>query len=234
MDKSEIKKKTGREVVNTLVKDGMKIGLGTGSTMLHAIRWIMEQKSQGKYKNMLFVPTSLQTEFECTSGNISFRSLNDPDINGILDLTIDGADEIDPDWNLIKGGGGALVVEKIVASCSSHYAIIADSSKCVNYLGETFPVPVEVFPSALLPVTRALESLGASCKIRMAKAIAGPAITKQGNILLDVSFRERFTPREMEKNINAIPGVVDNGIFTLNVTDIFIGHPDGRVEHLSK
>jgi ribose 5-phosphate isomerase A len=126
------------------------------------------------------------------------------------------------------------VVEKIIGSCSSHYAIIADHSKLVHHLGETFPIPVEVFPSALLPVSRALESLGATYSIRAAEKIAGPVITKQGNILLDVSFKEAFSPREMEKTLNAIPGVVDNGIFTLKVTDLFIGYPDGEVKHLSK
>lgn len=234
MKKSEIKRKTAVEVVNTLIKDGMKIGLGTGSTMMHAVRWIKERRKQGQLKDVLFVPTSLQTEFECNRSNIPFRSLNDPEISGRLDLTIDGADEIDPDWNLIKGGGGALVLEKIIASCSSHYAIIVDNSKLVNYLGETFTVPVEIFPFALLPVTRTLESLGATCSIRIAEKIAGPVITKHGNILLDVSFREAFTPLEMEKTINAIPGVVDNGIFTLKVTNVFIGYPDGKVKHLNK
>lgn len=234
MEKSEIKKKTGIEAVNTLIKDGMKIGLGTGSTMMHAIRWIEERRKQGHFKNILFVPTSLQTEFQCHISNIPFRSLNDPEIDGRLDLTIDGADEIDPDWNLIKGGGGALVIEKIIGSCSSHYAIIADHSKLVKYLGESFPIPVEIFPFALLPVLRALESLGATFSVRMAEKIAGPVITKQGNILLDVSFKEPFSPVEMEKTINAIPGVVDNGIFTLKVTDIFIGYPDGKAEHLSR
>ncbi|MBN2534670.1 MAG: ribose 5-phosphate isomerase A [Spirochaetales bacterium] len=234
MEKSEIKKKTGIEVVNALIKDGMKIGLGTGSTMLHAIRWIKERIKQGDFTNTLFVPTSLQTELECYNSDIPFRSLTDPEIDGRLDLTIDGADEIDPGWNLIKGGGGALVVEKITGSCSSHYAIIADHLKLVNYLGETFPIPVEVFPFALIPVSKALESLGARYTVRMAEKIAGPVITKQGNILLDVSFKESFSPGEMEKTINAIPGVVDNGIFTLKVTDLFIGYPNGKVEHLSK
>ena len=222
------------EVVNTLLKDGMKVGLGTGSTAMHAIRWIKERRKHGELIKILVVPTSIQSEWECKCCNIPFRSLNDPEIDGTLDLTIDGADEIDPDWNLIKGGGGALFLEKIVASCSSNYAIIADNSKLVKYLGETFPVPVEVYPCAIIPVTRALESLGATYKIRMAEKIAGPVITKQGNILLDISFQESFFPSELEKTINAIPGVIDNGIFTLKVTDLFIGYPDGHIEHTSK
>jgi len=234
MDKSEIKKKVGIEVVNAMVKDGMKIGFGTGSTTVHAIRWIHERRKQGELKNILAVPTSFQTEMECQYLQIPFRALNDPEIDGTLDLTFDGADEIDPDWHLIKGGGGALVVEKIIASCSAEYAIIADNSKLVKYLGETFPIPVEVFPCALLPVQRALKAIGASPTIRMAEKIAGPVITKQGNLLLDISFKESFHPIQMEEKIKNIPGVVDSGIFTLKVTDLFIGYPDGRVEHLSK
>lgn len=209
----------------------MKLGLGTGTTAIEAVKHIVKLQSEGKLKNLACVATSLQTEFACNESGIRLYSLNDSYIGGRLDLTIDGADEVDPDRNLIKGGGGALLVEKILAAFSDAYAIVIDADKRVRDLGLKFPVPVEVVPLAHLPVSRKIESLGGSATIRQGDKIAGPALTKQGNIILDVLFTKPFDPAEMEGRINEIPGVVENGIFTIPVTDLFIADSSGKIEH---
>ncbi|MBN1696712.1 MAG: ribose-5-phosphate isomerase RpiA [Spirochaetales bacterium] len=234
MKDHEIKQHIGKTVVDELVRDGMKLGMGTGSTAVEALRYIKQKRDRGELMNLFIVPTSIQTELECRQYGMPLWSLNDSAIGGRLDLTIDGADEIDPEWNLIKGGGGALLLEKIVAFYSSSYAIIAENRKLVEYLGQTHPIPVEVVPSAVFPVIKTLESIGATCSLRLALQIAGPVITKQGNLLLDISMNTAFDPVEMEQKINQIPGIMENGIFTLPVTDLFIGHDDGRVEHREK
>jgi ribose 5-phosphate isomerase A len=227
----QLKQKIGMKAVNELVRDGMKLGMGTGSTAVEALRYIKKKYDRGELKNLYIVPTSIQTEMECRQSGIPLWSLNDAFIGGHLDLTIDGADEIDPEWNLIKGGGGALLLEKIVAYYSSSYAIVAEHVKLVEYLGQTHPIPVEVIPSAVLPVTKELERIGAACSLRFALQMAGPVITRQGNLLIDISIDKKFDPAETEQKINRIPGVMENGIFTLPVTDIFIGYEDGKVEH---
>ena len=234
MDMNDIKKRLGFKAVDELVKDRMKIGLGTGSTAVFAIKRIRECLNEGKLTSIFCVPTSMQAELECRRYNISTYSLNDTIINGELDLTIDGADEVDPEWNLIKGGGGALFMEKIVGFCSENYAIVVDETKITKQLGQSFQIPVEVLPYAMVPVSRALEKTGASLNVRLAQRKAGPVITRYGNIIIDISFREPFNPAILEQKLNSIPGVIENGIFTLNVTDVFIGYKNGNVKHLRK
>ena len=140
----------------------MKLGLGTGSTAVEAVRRIGELVRDGALRDLKVVPTSFQTEVACRELGISLWSLNDPSIAGRLDLTIDGADEVDPAWRLIKGGGAAMLIEKIVAHASRDYAIIVDSSKIVGRLGEKAPVPVELVPEALTTVSRARGGAGRS------------------------------------------------------------------------
>jgi ribose 5-phosphate isomerase A len=138
---------------------------------------------------------------------------------------------VDPNWNLIKGGGAAMLIEKIVAQASDRYCIIVGSSKLSSRLGEKAPVPVEVVSEALLTATRRLEALGGRVELRMAARKAGPIISDHGNLVLDVSFSEPFDPQSLEEKIMGIPGVTANGIFTRRVDDLLVGHPDGRVEH---
>jgi len=234
MDQNEIKEMLGREAVDVLVKSGMKLGLGTGSTAIPAVRRIGALLSEGRLKDIRAVPTSFQTSIECEKWSIPLFSLNSKEIGGKLDLTIDGADEVDPKNRLIKGGGGALLLEKIVAYASSSYAIVADESKIVEHLGIKFPVPVEVVSEARIPVTLALEKLGASVVLREAIRKAGPVITDHGNLLLDIVFKEPVDPVYLEAELNRIPGVVENGFFTGPSdrplrTVVFIGH-SGKVE----
>ena len=235
MDKNEIKETLGREAVDALVKSGMKLGLGTGSTAIFAVRRLAFLLSSGKLKDIMVVPTSFQTSIECEELGIPLFSLNSRTIDGRLDLTIDGADEVDGQNRLVKGGGGALLPEKIVAYSSLSYAIVVDDSKIVESLGRIFPVPVEIVPLSRMPVTHALQKLGAEVTLRAAQRKAGPVITDQGNLLLDIRFKEAVDPAVMEAKINNIPGVVENGFFTGPLDNplrpiIFIGHRDGNVE----
>jgi len=234
METEEIKRLLGTQAVDTLVKSGMKLGLGTGSTAIHAVNRVGELLREGGLQDIVAVPTSFQTMVACQQVGISLTTLNDPAADGRLDLTIDGADEVDPKWNLIKGGGAAMLIEKIVAHASDRYCIIVQSSKMSSRLGEKAPVPVEVVPEALLTATRRLEALGGVVQLRMAIKKAGPIISDHGNLVLDVSFPEPFDPKQLETEIMGIPGVTANGIFTHPVNDLFVGFPDGRVEHKSK
>ena len=176
MDVAEIKRAVGRAAVDGLVESGMKLGLGTGSTAVEAVYRVGELVRAGMLKDIKAVPTSFQTVVACQREGISLWTLNDPVIGASLDLTIDGADEVDPEWRLIKGGGAAMLIEKIVAHASRAYCIIVDSSKIVGRLGEKAPVPVEVFPEALTTAGRSLEALGGTVELRMAI----PGVTANG------------------------------------------------------
>jgi ribose 5-phosphate isomerase A len=234
MDTEEVKRLVGIQVVDTLVKSGMKLGLGTGSTAVHAVNRVGELLGQGRLQDIVAVPTSFQTMVACQQAGISLTTLNDPAVDGRLDLTVDGADEVDPNWNLIKGGGAAMLIEKVVAHASERYCIMVHSSKLTSRLGEKAPVPVEIVPEALLTASRRLEALGGRVELRMAAKKAGPIISDHGNLVLDVGFAESFDAQRLEAQIMSIPGVTANGIFTRPVNDLFVGFPDGRVEHKSK
>ena len=148
--------------------------------------------------------------------------MNDRIIGGQLDLAIDGADEVEPDCNCIKGGGAAHVREKIVEYNSKVFVVIADSSKAVPNIGTKFPVPVEIIGDARVPVINALNSLGASCVLREGVRKAGPVITDNGNQILDCTWKEPINVPEMEDKINGIVGVVENGLFSKNKPIVFI------------
>jgi len=240
MDQNAIKEIVGREAVEALVKSGMKLGLGTGSTAMPAVRHVGLLLREGRLKNIMAVPTSFQTLMECEKWDIPVFTLNSKEIGGKLDLTIDGADEVDGKNRLVKGGGGALLIEKIVAYSSASCAIVVDESKLRESLGVKFPVPVEVVPEARITVTMALLDLGAEVVLREAVRKAGPVISEHGNLLLDARFKEEIDPQFLEDEINRIPGVVENGFFTFRAgrsssgkplfPRIFIGYEDGRVE----
>ena len=226
---AEVKEAAARTAVDTLVKNGMKLGLGTGSTAVFAIRRVAELLQQGKLEGIRVFATSFQSEIECEKYNIPVYSLNSRELSGSLDLTIDGADEVDPQSRLIKGGGGALLSEKIAAYCSAAYAIIIDESKIAETLGTVFPVPVEIIPQARVTAGMALEEIGAVISLREGVKKAGPVITEHGNIILDIRFASSVDPVEMEREINQIPGVVENGFFTRIRPTVFIGYSDGTV-----
>ncbi|QQO08932.1 ribose-5-phosphate isomerase RpiA [Breznakiella homolactica] len=230
MDQNAMKDAVGRAAVEKLVRSGMKLGLGTGSTAIPAVRHIGLLLQQGKLTDIRAVPTSFQTSIECEKWGIPLFTLNSAEIGGSLDLTIDGADEVDPQGNCTKGGGGALLVEKVVAYASAAYAIVVDETKVVGNLGLRFPVSVEVVPEARVTATKALESLGAEVALREALRKAGPVITEHANILLDIRFKKPIDVAAMETELNRIPGVVENGLFTRKHPTVFVGRGDGSVE----
>jgi ribose 5-phosphate isomerase A len=189
-----------------------------------------ELLAAGTLKNMFAFPTSFQSHIECEKWGIPVYTLNAPEIGGRLDLTIDGADEIDGENRLVKGGGGALLIEKIAACNSAAYAIVADEKKLVEHLALAFPLPVEVIPEARIPVTLALEKTGAQVRLREAVRKAGPVITEHGNLLLDIRFQNPVDPAVLETELNRIPGVVENGFFTRIRPVLYIARSDGTVE----
>jgi len=232
MTQSEQKTLVANTAIDTLISEGkifsgMKIGLGTGSTALPAVKRLSERIADGTLKDIKAVATSFQTSNYCQDLGIPVYSLNDRQIAGHLDLTIDGADAIDPDNNIIKGGGAALLREKIVAYNSDNYAIVGDSSKSAATLGNGFPLPVEIIGEARIPVTMALEKLGATCTLREGVKKCGPVITDNGNQILDCVWKEAVDPKKMEVEINRIVGVVENGFFTCLRPIVFVAKSDG-------
>ena len=206
------------------VKDGMVLGLGTGSTTHFFIEKVgMRIKDEGI--SVMGIPTSFQSLLIAKEWNIPITTLEEHDI----DLSVDGADEVDAEFNLIKGGGAAHTKEKIVDYAAREFIVIVDESKVVEKLGN-FPVPVEVLPDASRMVMQALEDMGASCEIRMAQRKDGPVITDNGNFVIDAKFDEIVSPSHLEIDLNAIPGVVENGIFTQMVDRVIVGTDDGTRE----
>lgn len=234
ISKDEQKVLAATTAVDTLIKEGkifsgMKIGLGTGSTAMPAVKRVAERIADGTLKDIKAVVTSFQTQLACEEYGIPVYTLNDKAIEGHLDLAIDGADEIDQKNNLIKGGGAAHVREKIVEYNADFLAIIADESKDVQSLGTKFPLPVEIIADARVPVIRALEKLGAKCTLREGVKKAGPVITDNGNMILDCVWENPVDAAEMEEKINGITGVVECGFFTKNHPRAFIARADGTV-----
>jgi ribose 5-phosphate isomerase A len=227
---TEMKQAAGRAAVDELARSGMKLGLGTGSTAIHAIRRVGELLAQGALRDINAFVTSFQSAMECEKLGIPFYPLNSRELAGSLDLAIDGADEVDPQGRLIKGGGGALLLEKIAAYASAAFAVTVDESKIVDSLGTRFPLPVEVIPEARVSAGKALEKLGATVTLREAVRKAGPVITEHGNLLLDILFPAPVDPVAMESEINRIPGVVENGFFTRVRPVIYIAHSNGTIE----
>jgi len=230
-----LKEAVGKAAVDNMVKSGMKLGLGTGSTAIHAVRRVGELLSQGVLRDISAFATSFQTEIECEKLNIPFYSLNSRELASGLDLTIDGADEVDPLNRLIKGGGGAMLIEKIAAYSSASYVIIIDESKLTEHLGYNFPVPVEVIPAARMQAARVLEKRGIDVILRGAIRKAGPVITEHGNIILDIRMSTEIQgypidPSLMETELNLIPGVVENGFFTKKQPIVYIARSDGTIE----
>ena len=206
------------------VEDGMVLGLGTGSTTHYFIEKVgMRIKDEGI--KVMGIPTSFQSLLKAKQSGIPITTLEEHDI----DLSVDGADEVDYDFNLIKGGGAAHTKEKIVDYAADKFIVIVDESKVVDSLGE-FPVPVEVLPDAPRIVIKELEDMGATCEIRMAQRKDGPVITDNGNFVIDAKFSKIDSPMHLEIDLNSIPGVVENGIFSQMVDKVIIGTPEGSNE----
>lgn len=218
---NDIKKKVG-EAAAQLIQPGMTAGIGTGSTAYWLILALGRQVKAGL--NIRCVPTSQHTAQLAAEQDIPLTGLNDVDH---IDITIDGADEIDPAGQLIKGGGGALLQEKMVAAASRELVIIADESKEVAQLG-AFPLPVEVIPFGWKQVQKRIRTLyRIDSTLRLTDQ--QPLVTDHGHYILDVHFNEIEDPAFLNSVLNTIPGVVDNGLFVDLATQTLIGHPDGTV-----
>ena len=211
----QLKKEAGEKAAE-YVKEGMVVGLGTGSTTEWTIRKLGDQVKDGF--EIIGIPTSIRSEQLAKELGIPLSTLLE---HPNIDLTIDGADEVDPDLNLIKGLGGALTREKIVAHSSKQEIIVADDSKLVQLLGTKAPLPVEVTTFAWNCCKNSLEKLGAKPVLRMDKDGQKEFVTDNGNFILDCRFDGISRPKELELNINNIPGVIENGLF-LNLIDMVI------------
>ncbi len=211
------------------VEPGMIVGLGFGSTAIYAVREIARKMREGELDGIMGVPTALQVEREAKELGIPLTTLDD---NPQVDLTIDGADEVDPQLNLIKGGGGALLREKIVAQASRREIIVVDESKLSDQLGARFTLPVEVLPFGWAPEAAYIESLGASVALRM--IVSGePYVTDQGNWIVDAEFGPIEDPGSLSDQLDRRAGIAAHGLFLGLATDLIVGGEEG-VRHVTR
>jgi ribose 5-phosphate isomerase A len=198
------------------IRSGMVVGLGSGSTAALMIHALGAKLKSGELTDVVGVTTSFQGEVLAAELGIPLKSLNAIER---IDLAIDGADEVDPSFQLIKGGGACHVQEKLVARRAERFVVVVDATKLVDTLNLGFLLPVEVLPGAWRQVQAELAGMGGDAQLRMAVRKAGPVVTDQANLVLDVRFAGGITdPVNLEKEINNLPGVLENGLF-VNITD---------------
>lgn len=217
IDKKTVAKRQVALEAARLVANGNVVGLGTGSTTA----FLIEELGRRVRQEGLFirgVPTSFQASILARKHGVPLATLDDVDH---IDIAIDGADEVDPHKNLIKGGGAAHTREKVIDTLAKLFVVVVDESKLVNHLGETFPVPIEVLPFALYPVLRKLTTMDCDPVIRMGVKKDGPVITDQGNMVVDARFKRIDDPAGLEVALNNVPGIVENGIFA-GVADLIL------------
>ncbi len=226
---NHFKRKAALEAINH-VKECFIVGLGSGSTAAYAIEAIGERNRTENLK-LMGIPTSTQAFQLAVKHGIPITTLDE---HHVVDVDIDGVDQVDKDLNLIKGMGAALAREKIVASASRLNVIIADVSKRVLVLGENNqPIPIEILPFASKLVQQRIEALGGRPVLREGKGKLGPTITDNGNMILDSSFGEIKDPADLEKKLKMIPGVVETGLF-VGLADIVYLASSSGVERLEK
>ena len=215
----DLKERAAREAVG-YVNDGMVVGLGSGSTASIAIRILGERVKDGM--RIVGIPTSEDSENIGKAVGIKIGELRD---YAVVNLTIDGADEVSPDLNLIKGLGGALVREKMVASATEMEVIVVDDSKLVDYLGQKAPLPVEIVKFAHDATVRKLKEFDCEPKLRMKDGQL--FVTDNGNYIADCRFKRIDDPRTLEAELNLVPGVVDNGLFVGLADIVIVASKDG-------
>ena len=221
MDSQTQMKKIVADAAIKEVESNMVIGLGSGSTAALMIKSLANEIHSGKLQNIKGVATSFQSEVLALELNIPLIDLASV---SQIDLAIDGADEVDPAFQLIKGGGGCHVREKLVATKADKLLIVVDESKLVQNLNLSFPLPVEVLPNAWKQVQDVISEINGSSTLRMATKKAGPVVTDQGNLILDVLFNNGIrNPKEIEMSVNNIPGVLENGLFVDLTDKVLVG-----------
>jgi ribose 5-phosphate isomerase A len=208
------------------VKNGWVIGLGSGSTMAYAVRELARLQRDRKMEFSV-VPTSYQMEYLATSHGLRVTSLNEV---ARVDYAIDGADQVrDGSLDLVKGGGGALLREKIVDSSARSFVVVVDQLKVVEYLGGKQLIPLEILPFAYRYVRSEVAKMGGKLKVRESSGKMGPVITDNGNFLVDVDFGRVESPSRLERGLKAIPGVLETGLFVRMVDRVFVGQRNGKV-----
>jgi len=220
VDAESLKRMAGEKAAE-YVKDGMIVGLGTGSTVHYTILKLGERVRTGEI-SITGIPTSKATEKLAVTHGIKLGTLDE---HPIIDITIDGADEVDPNLNLIKGMGGALLREKVVASVSKEVIIIADGSKAVEVLGTKSPLPVEIVPFALTAAKARLEKICKEATLRLRNGYT--YVSDNGNYIIDCRFESIPDPEALECQLNLIPGVVENGLFMGMATRAILGTEKG-------
>ena len=207
----------------TYVQSGMVIGLGTGATATLFVRRLAERIANGELSNVVGIPTSRQIAAEAEQLDFPLSTLEE---HPVIDLTVDGADEVDPQLNLIKGGGGALLREKIVAQASKREVIIVDEAKLSPVLGTKWHVPIEVIPFGWRTQVDYLTALGAKVVLRLDKA-GQPFVTDQGNYILDTHFGLIDDPATLATTLNSRVGIVEHGLFVKLAHEVIVGTPAG-------
>lgn len=231
----ELKKQVGYKAVDDYVRSGMVIGLGTGSTAYFAVERVGQKLASGELKDIVAIPTSKRTQEQAESLKIPLATLA---THSKLDVSIDGADAVDPFLNLVKGGGGAHFREKIVEASSKQFVVIVDDSKLCDSLGPSFPVPVEVVPFCHEHTARVIEALpslaGCKAKLRLGSSSSNkpdgdkPAVTDNGNYIVDLHFTGPIKDAEVAaRELDSTIGVVEHGFFTGMATVVLIAGKDG-------
>lgn len=220
--REEAKKRVALEAVKHLQEDFI-VGLGSGSTAAYVIQEIARRMLENGLR-VLGVPTSSQAMMLAVRSGIPLTTLDE---HPSLDLAIDGADQLDDKLNLIKGGGGALTREKIVASAAKQFIVVADETKLVEKLGKNCRVAVEVLPFALATVTNSIRELTGKPLLRESRGKVGAVVSDNGNYIVDVEFGPIDDADELDKRLKLIPGVIETGLFIGMANIVYIGRPDG-------
>lgn len=229
MDSRDALKRAAAEHATGWLAAGMVVGLGTGSTAVWAVRRVAELLDTGALSGIVAIPTSAATEAEARRLGVPLTTLLD---HPVVDVTIDGADEVDPHLDLIKGGGGALLHEKIVAQASRRLVIVVDEEKLSPALGTRFALPVEVVPFGQGSAAAHLRSLGATVTLRAA-ADGEAFVTDEGNVILDCEFGVLTDPAGLAAELDGRADVVEHGLFLGLATDVVVAGRDG-VRHLAR
>lgn len=229
MSLEKAKEIAASKAVEEHISDGMVIGIGSGSTVVFAVKRLAERVKEENLK-VICIPTSFQAKQLIIENKLTLSEL---DIHPNIDCVIDGADEVDEKMVLIKGGGGCLLQEKIVASCAPKMVVIADYTKDSKHLGDQYKkgIPIEVVPMAYVPIAKKIqEKFGGNVELRMAKAKAGPCVTDNGNFILDWHFKQNDQDWEkVNLELLSIPGIVETGLFVKMATVAYFGLADGTV-----